>query len=134
MWSQSDRNTMTLKCLTDYGWKLEDDTLSVIWDSEENMSAVQERVAMLLRGCKCATGCTTRRCSCLKRGKHCSVGCECTNCSNGPVWQEIGGSDFTEVTIDEYIETDAGEGTDTEDIMDWVFREEGEHTDGRDQP
>ena len=67
---------MTLQPITQYGWKLTDDVLTVDWDSEENIRAVNEKVAGLLRSCHCKTGCKTARCSCKKRGKNCSEGCE----------------------------------------------------------
>jgi hypothetical protein len=82
MWNQADKNTMTLLPITQYGWKLTDERLTVDWDSEENIQAVNERVAGLLKGCHCKTGCNTARCGCKKRGKTCSEGCECTDCVN----------------------------------------------------
>ena len=36
--------------------------LCVVWDTEENMQLVRERVNLLLRGCKCVTGCKNRVC------------------------------------------------------------------------
>jgi len=44
--------------------------------------AACDRVKLLLRGCKCVTGCTTGRCGCNKNNRRCSEGCECKNCSN----------------------------------------------------
>ena len=81
MWNQADKNTMTLP-ITQYGWKLTDERLTVDWDSEENIQTVNERVAGLLKGCHCKTGCNTTRCGCKKRGKNYSEGCECTDCVN----------------------------------------------------
>ena len=42
MWNQADKNTMTLLPITQYGWKLTDERLTVDWDSEENIQAVNE--------------------------------------------------------------------------------------------
>ena len=40
MWAQSDKNTMVLEPITDYGWILDNDQLKVTWDKEENMQAI----------------------------------------------------------------------------------------------
>ena len=37
---------------------------------------------MLLKGCKCVTGCKSRVCGCRKKDIKCSEGCQCTNCEN----------------------------------------------------
>ena len=82
MWNKADCNHMVLNPLTDFGWKVTEESLTFDWDSECNMEAVRQRVIQLLEGCKCKTGCTTSRCGCRKKGNQCSEGCECTNCSN----------------------------------------------------
>ena len=38
------------------------DTLHLTWDTEQNMQNVRERVGILLKGCKCMTGCKNRVC------------------------------------------------------------------------
>ena len=58
--------------------------LEVIWEVPENVSKVQARLDFAFSGCKCKTGCTTRRCKCLKQGKTCGPGCQCLNCRNLP--------------------------------------------------
>ena len=60
MWSQADRNTMAPKPVSEYGWKIIEGTLAFDWDSDSNMDAIRERVAGLLKGCGCKTGCQTR--------------------------------------------------------------------------
>ena len=82
MWSQADINTMVLKPLTEYGWTLKDGKLTIVWDTEDNMKAVRQRVKVLLQGCKCKTGCTTARCKCKREGEICKEGCQCFNCQN----------------------------------------------------
>ena len=77
MWNQSSQSTMDLKPLTDYGWKVEGDELLYDWDSEENMTAVRQRVETLMKGCHCKTGCKTARCSCRKKENKCAEGYEC---------------------------------------------------------
>ena len=122
MWGQAHRNRMILEPMTTYGWDIQDGNLSIVWDSKENLDAVQQRVSALLKGCKGATGCTTRRCSCRKNKRECSVGCDCTNCSNTALLQEqITESEVTGVAIDEEIR---GMDEEVDDIVDWVFGEQ----------
>ena len=49
LWAQADRNTIIPKPLSNYGWKVQDNTLAVDWDSDVNMDAVKERVDRRLR-------------------------------------------------------------------------------------
>ena len=55
---------MVPKPLSEYGWQISKNTLNVDWDSENNMVAVREMVAGLLKGCSCKTGCETQQCGC----------------------------------------------------------------------
>ena len=82
MWGQADRNTMVLEPITENGWRLECTNLCVVWDMEENMQTVRERVCLLLKGCKCVTGCKNRVCGCKKKQSKCTEGCQCINCEN----------------------------------------------------
>ena len=77
-------NNMILPDLTDYGWKNIDGKLECDWDSEENFTAVRNRVSLLFKGCSCssANSCVTCRCSCVKRNSKCGPGCRCKNCGN----------------------------------------------------
>ena len=36
-WKQADRNTMSPKPLSEYGWKVQDDHLTIEWDTDDNM-------------------------------------------------------------------------------------------------
>ena len=69
MWRQADKNNMVLQPITEYGWTLSDNKLTVVWDTPENVQAIRARVNLLLKGCKCVTGCTSKRCGCKKK-KH----------------------------------------------------------------
>ena len=60
---------MCPKPLSEYGWITTKDTLAIDWDSQSNMDAVTERVAGLLKGCACKTGCLTRQCRCQKKAR-----------------------------------------------------------------
>jgi len=73
---------MEVKPMTDYGWMNSEGNLVIEWDSDDNIQAIQQRVRLLTKGCKCATGCSTARCCCKKKGQQCSLGCSCTNCIN----------------------------------------------------
>ena len=75
MWGQADRNVTVLEPVTEYGWTVEDRNHCITWDTDENMKTVRERVSLLLRGCKCVTGCK-------KKDTTCTEGCQCTNCEN----------------------------------------------------
>lgn len=38
MWSQATRKTMYLPSMQQLGWKIVDNQLTIVWDSEENIS------------------------------------------------------------------------------------------------
>ena len=48
MWSQADHNEIKLQPMDDYGWKITNSALTIDWDSEENIEAVQQRVPHVL--------------------------------------------------------------------------------------
>ena len=52
-WRKAMQNNMSLLPVTSFGWKDKEGTLSIQWDSEQNIQKVKERVIFLLRGCKC---------------------------------------------------------------------------------
>ena len=37
---------------------------------------------LLIQGCKCKTGCNSKRCKCTKTGLQCGPSCQCANCKN----------------------------------------------------
>ena len=129
MWKQADKNEMELAPLTSCGWQLNQQTLCIKWDSSENIKVVNERIDALLKGCKCGTGCTTRRCKCLKQGKKCSVGCDCTNCGNTAYHQNTA-NELRDVVVDEELSSDVND--EVNDIVDWIFGEEILESDGPD--
>ena len=73
---------MCLKSIEDYGWAIKENSLTILWDCDENIAAIRERIHSLLQDCKCSTGCTSRRCGCKRKGKTCSIGWQCLNCLN----------------------------------------------------
>ena len=116
MWAQSDRNTMVLEPITDYGWHLDNDTLHLTWDTEEN---VRERVSTLLKGCKCMTGCKNRICGCRKNGRNCSEGCQCTNCENHALPSQDR-QDLADVALEETVHNSM-ELEEEEEFAEFVF-------------
>ena len=121
MWREADKNNLVLHPITNYGWTLRDGKLTIIWDTPSNLQAVRERVSLLLRGCKCATGCSTGRCGCKKSNRQCSEGCQCKNCSNVSGRTEEA-TDLAEIAIVEELTTENTDiGEDTEELMEWVF-------------
>ena len=121
MWKQADKKEMDLAPLTSCGWQLNQQRLCIEWDSSENIKVVNERIDALLKGCKCGTGCTTRRCKCLKQGKKCSVGCDCTNRGNITYHQNTA-NELRDVVVDEELSSDVND--EVNDIVDWIFGEE----------
>ena len=61
-----------------------DNCLEIDWDDPRNLEQVKESVRLLLHGCACKKGCTTKRCLCYKAGLKCGAGCRCANCQNFP--------------------------------------------------
>ena len=125
MWRQADKNNMVLKPITEYSWTLSDNKLTVVWDTPENMQAIRDRVSLLLKGCKCVTCCTTRRCGCKRNNTQCSEGCQCINCLNMPRTEEVEDGDLAEIALEETVSTDITQlDMDTDELVDWVFGEE----------
>ena len=53
---------------TEYGWRKETGSLDIVWEvSAKSKSSLD----YFLAGCKCKTGCTTRKCSCRKKERQC---------------------------------------------------------------
>ena len=111
---------MVLPPITEHGWTLQDTSLKIIWDTEQNMQKVRERVNILFGGCKCRTGCKSRVCGCRRKQKLCSEGCECTNCGNNasPVHNSDGFSDPDEAAVES-----SGETEDEAEFADFVLAE-----------
>ena len=55
------------------------DLLHITWNTGKNMQMVCGRFSLLLKGCKCITGCKNMICGC-KKGIKCTEGCQCVNC------------------------------------------------------
>lgn len=108
--------------MNEYGWTLSDNKLAVVWDTPENVQAIHDRVNLLLKGCKCVTGCKTMRCSCKRKHTHCSEGCQCVNCLNVP--RAVGKEEFdlNEIAHEEEVMADVTQlEVNTDELVDWLF-------------
>ena len=135
------RHTFTaLDCI---GCKKNDGRLEIEWETPENQAKTRERVQHVLNGCKCKTGCTTKRCKCKRQLQGCGPGCHCLNCQNMPIHQsswkvdeeihqlEVEDQDQHEATeeyVDDSDEDDRLEMNDEgiDEIMDNVFGSESD--------
>jgi len=125
-WKQCTQNVTTYQPLEEHGWKFKDGVLTFDWDSDEHMSLVRNRVALIKKGCGCKTGCNTNRCKCRRYDVHCGPGCTCHNCANHPATNQRSVAFHGESDSDELDSGDEldGEGSeDVEDIMRSVFGE-----------
>jgi hypothetical protein len=66
MWDQAELKEVVLLPVNKFGWKFEEGIISYIWDTEENILKVRERVKEITKGCSCKTGCTSR-CKCWRK-------------------------------------------------------------------
>jgi hypothetical protein len=82
MYSQSATNTSFVNASENSGFKIVDDKLQIVWDTDQHMTSVIEMVNHFMKGCSCKTSCNTNRCGCKKNGKECGPGCGCVNCRN----------------------------------------------------
>jgi hypothetical protein len=128
-WKQTLKNIMTLSPLTENGWALKNDDISVVWDTDDNLKRVQDTIQWYTKGCSCKSGCTTNRCSCKrqsdrqgrKMGGYCGPGCKCQNCTNIPNVQHQFLESLEEPFELEDNESDLGEeDSDSEDIENTV--------------
>ena len=44
MWEQADMNIMELQPMEENGWCIENDELKVVWDTNENLEKIKDRV------------------------------------------------------------------------------------------
>ena len=86
------------------------------------MDAVKERVADLLKGCGCRTGCQTRQCGCGSKEKACGEGCTHRNCTN--IELQTTTISTSDTVIDSLEEESTLIPDDMNELMEWVF---GEH-------
>ena len=82
-WKQTPQNNVYLPPILECGWKLEENKLTVDWESDKNRKAVRDRVLFLMKGCTCKKSkCSSNICSCHKNNRLCGPGCSCIGCHN----------------------------------------------------
>ena len=86
VWRQADSNNIQFPHLNNYGWLIENESLSVKWDSEFNYRKTDNIIKLWTKGCGCKKDrCKTKRCGCSSQGKPCGPGCVCNAlCFNAP--------------------------------------------------
>lgn len=132
-------NMLVYTDLANYGWSRKDNKLQVVWDVPENIANSQKKLDFVFNGCRCKTGCISKRCKCMKQNRKCGPGCNCINCRNlnATHLQEL---DICDIEVDELIqesrlvedefvnESDDDlrieEDEEIDEIMDFVFGEE----------
>ena len=124
LWGQANANNMILEPMSEYGWCINNDKLTMQWDTTANMAHISKRIQVLTKGCKCATGCSTNRCGCRRKGSTCSAGCECTNCCNdtpGSFEDKDTDSAIRDLSIEENIHHNTYE--ESEDMADFLYQD-----------
>ena len=81
VWAQACSNDVTVPDFTLHGWSLKDGSISVIWDTDDNIKKMDSNQKMLRQGCKCKVVQTIGG-KCTKEGRMFSIFCLCKNCKN----------------------------------------------------
>ena len=89
--------------LTDYGWRRENGVLQVDWEVQANIDKAKACLEFVLAGCKCRTGCSTRRCSCKKNDRMCGPSCNCINCTNSTHTPVPSSNDTTDLEVQDLL-------------------------------
>ena len=114
VWRQARQACINVPPLEGNGWIVQDGTVNVVWDTPEGLQAAKDLLENLTGGCKCKTGCTTRRCRCRQAKKSCNQICKCSNCANQET-TDLQQQESTEEPRNESSESsDTGEDTDRE--------------------
>ena len=66
------------------------------------------------RGCKCKSGCRTKRCGCKQNGKQCGPGCRCLNCENVLTTNALCPEEHSLMDLDIAEEVEIGHDSETE--------------------
>ena len=93
-----------------------DERLTIEWDTEVNLAAIRERVHLLNRGCKCASGCSTNCCGCRKREHQLSALTVPTFKSQSDSTRNSSDADVSILCLEEETKYE-----EVENIMDFVF-------------
>ena len=123
MWKQADSNIMDLKPMTEYGWMIEDDKVSIIWDQ---CTDNQRKGSCVAKGLQVRDGLCNWAMQLQKKEKECSEGCQCLNCTNISTGHDKDPEDteINELVLEESQKTN----DEVDELMDWVFGEETDNT------
>ena len=85
IWQQADNNYIDYPNVTDWGWKLDNQNLSVVWESEKNIKTVNSNIKLWSGGCGCTVSNCKSSCGCKSNGNKCRPRCKCRcQCVNAP--------------------------------------------------
>ena len=115
----------------------------MVWEVPRNIERAKASMSFIMTGCKCKTGCSTRRCSCQHKERICGPNCQCINCTNTTITQttdvgitELEVEDLLQETNDDEYVDDSGddleemrEDQELSEIMDSVFGLESDEED-----
>ncbi|VDI64212.1 Hypothetical predicted protein [Mytilus galloprovincialis] len=119
-WAQASENFLQLSPLSDFGWKVSNNLLECIWDTEGNFQKVEQTVQWYTKGCSCKTGCSTNRCKCRKsksdsKDGFCGPGCKCINCVNLPDKSDTLDISLSDMLSDEISDVEIDDDHDDDD-------------------
>ena len=117
-WEKARLQNTVMPSPTQYGWYGKDGQLKVHWDTEDNMKKVVDKVDYLTKGCRCKTGCTSKRCKCKKAELHCGPSYQCLNCMNNQQYTSQQADSEQEEVIEELAEARKKDGEDESEDSD----------------
>ena len=95
--------------LDQFGWSRQNGQLEIVWEAEENKEEVKDRLDYVLKGCKCKTGCNTKRCKCKKCGRTCGPGCQCLNCVNSHHGNDSWDEEVNQLEVEGQVDNETDE-------------------------
>ena len=78
VWKRALVASPDLPSISDHGWRVDDSNVMIMWGL---LPPAPPELMAIIR-CACATGCSTRRCSCLHSSISCTDACQCSSCAN----------------------------------------------------
>ena len=88
IWHQADKSEIIFPDMSKYGWRIENDVLNVVWESEKTQQQLNIFLEMMLSGCNCSSTNSERickgRCGCKSKGLPCRHSCRCLGKCNNP--------------------------------------------------
>ena len=82
IWKQADKKVVLYPNINLYGWSINNDKVTVVWDKKENIDKIKRGIRLWTEGCTCTTSCGAR-CGCRRNRNICCPGCKCgPKCTN----------------------------------------------------